>query len=166
MDFDFGGLDWQASVLATTFVRVRIRCRLSCWYWTSRSWCMIETKDDWTSSEPDQWQYSSAVHHPSNTPENQEESLSYMHENDISHYKEGIGCPRYTKWRLPRSPKRVPPTEPKNGEKQITAQSSVQDEARDSYWWQASSALALPGSAYNYDKNGFLTRTAPVEGEV
>lgn len=46
----------------------------------------------------------------------------------------------------------------------MIAQAIIYEKAKDSYFRQVSSAAGYPGSMYNYDRNGVVTRRASVDG--
>lgn len=48
----------------------------------------------------------------------------------------------------------------------ISSNDFIQEQAKDSYFRQASSKLGLPGLTFNSERDGFLVRTAPSGGAV
>lgn len=46
----------------------------------------------------------------------------------------------------------------------IRAQDFINEQANDLDCLQVSSIFGNPGSTYNYERNGFLSRTAPIDG--
>lgn len=51
----------------------------------------------------------------------------------------------------------------KHYKRRITAQMFVQEQAKDSYCHQAWPTFGLPGWTFNYNRNGFLIYTAPMD---
>lgn len=72
--------------------------------------------------------------------------------------KEGIGIPAVHDVVVSMD------TEQDNG--LVPAQEFIYEKAKESCFLQASSTVGLPGSTINYDRNGFLIRTAPINWAV
>lgn len=56
--------------------------------------------------------------------------------------------------------------ESKHDERQMNAQDLVHEQAKGLHCRQASSIVGLPRLAHNYERNGFLTGTAPIDGAI
>lgn len=53
-------------------------------------------------------------------------------------------------------------TDRKHDKRPMIAREFVQEQAKDSYFPQASCTIGLPGSTFNHDRNAFLVCTASI----
>lgn len=80
-----------------------------------------------------------------------------MHDNYVFH-DQGV--------RLPAENAIATPMVLEHDERQITAQDSKHEHGKESYCGKVSSPVTLMISAYNYDRNRFLTCIAHIDGAV
>lgn len=93
MGIKIDGLDGPAGAWATTYVRTQIRCHPLSLYKTRSSRRITATKDYCNRSDTDRGQYFSTGNHPTNPPEKEDGSVSFLHDNDVNEDNEGVGWP-------------------------------------------------------------------------